>query len=118
MHDVELQKVALRDHSRVLRGYYDRRCQDPDGGGRWSMAFTHTHPEFWNELTPVILTELEPAHVQGVADHFSLIRGASMLPPEVVVHEQLGLKEVLDLVCKGHLYVKLSAPYCVNDTAP
>ena len=74
----------------------------------------HTHPEFWNELTG-ILTELEPAHAWGVTDHFALIKGTSMLPPEIVVHEQLGFKEVLDLVCKGHLYVKLGAPYCVND---
>lgn len=118
MHNMESQKIALSDHARALGGYYHRNRQDPDEKGHWSMAFTHTHPEFWAELTPTIITELVPIGVRLVTDHFALLKGASMLNPGTVVHEQSGYREILDLVRKGHLYVKLSAPYRVSSLAP
>ena len=43
MHDVERQKLALHDHARRLARFPG-----------WTMAFTPVHPEFWEELTPVI----------------------------------------------------------------
>lgn len=48
MHDVELQKIALKVHAAALDGH----CTG------WSMAFTYTHPEFWGTLKRVIAREI------------------------------------------------------------
>lgn len=106
MHDVVLQKKALREHARGIRGQ------------GWSMAFTHTHPEFWGELAAVVQEELVPADIRLVTDHFALLKGASMLAPGLQVAQQPGFKAIVDLVRAGHLYVKLSAPYRVSNLAP
>lgn len=110
MHDVELQKQILRKHAQVLSG----RCTG------WSMAFTHTHPEFWPDLKPIIAQEIVPRGIRLVTDHFALLKGASMLPAECQgdVSQQIGFHELMDLVREGHLYVKISAPYRVSSKAP
>ncbi|KAE8146983.1 hypothetical protein BDV25DRAFT_161403 [Aspergillus avenaceus] len=110
MHDVELQKVALREHARVIGKY----CPG------WSMAFTQTHPEFWKELQPVIEEEIAPVGIRLVTDHFALLKAPSMLGPECVrdVTRQPGFSDIIELVRKGVLYVKLSAPYRVSNDAP
>ncbi|OQE29818.1 hypothetical protein PENSTE_c002G07051 [Penicillium steckii] len=111
MHDVELQKLALTAHARALDG----RCTG------WSMAFTHTHPEFWAELKPVIEKEVVTRGIRLVTDHFALLKGESMLlgeGREGSISEQPGFKDILDLVRKGHLFVKISAPYRVSTQEP
>lgn len=110
MHDVELQKIALTTHARALDG----NCTG------WSMAFTHTHPEFWSALKLVIAQEIVPRGIRLVTDHFALLKGASMLPAECegdLTHQQ-GFKDILDLVRAGHIFVKISAPYRVSTQAP
>ena len=85
------------------------------------MAFTHTHPEFWGALTPVIEREVAPLGIQVVTDHFALLKGDSMLEGDVAGGDwraQEGLIDVLSLVRKGLLWVKLSAPYRVSRMAP
>lgn len=106
MHDVDLQKKALREHARAIRGQ------------GWSMAFTHTHPEFWGDLAAVVQEELIPVGIRLVTDHFALLKGASMLAPGLHVEQQPGFKAIMGLVRAGHLYVKLSAPYRVSSLAP
>ncbi|KAJ6028865.1 hypothetical protein N7540_004441 [Penicillium herquei] len=110
MHDVELQKVALTAHARALGGHF----------ARWNMAFTHTHPEFWGQLKPVIAREVVSRGIQLVTDHFALLKGASMLTPDCDgdLTRQQGFKDILDLVRSGHLFVKISAPYRVSTQAP
>lgn len=110
MHDVELQKRALREHARVIRAH----CPG------WSMAFTNTHPEFWADLKPVIEQEVVAAGIPLVTDHFALLRGRSMLPAEFSedVTRQMGFQDILDLVRAGYLYVKISAPNRVSQQAP
>ena len=110
MHDVERQKQALREHTRAIASH----CPG------WSMAFTHVHPEFWGELTPMIQQEIVPGGVRLVTDHFALLKAASMLPGEYKgdITRQPGFKEIMDLVRAGLLYVKISAPYRVSSEAP
>ena len=109
MHDVERQKQALRSHAHALGGH----CIG------WSMAFTHTHPEFWAELKPVIAEEVVSRGIRLVTDHFGLLKGQSMLPEGCSkVTEQEGFTELLDLVRMGHLFVKISAPYRVSTRGP
>ncbi|KAJ5087180.1 hypothetical protein N7456_010796 [Penicillium angulare] len=110
MHDVERQKVALTAHARALDGHVTR----------WNMAFTHTHPEFWGALKPVIVREVVPRGIRLVTDHFALLKGASMLPVECGgdITRQQGFEDILDLVQAGHLFVKISAPYRVSLQAP
>ncbi|KAI9040567.1 uncharacterized protein KD926_008134 [Aspergillus affinis] len=109
MHDVEAQKTALREHARALGSH----CAG------WSMAFTHTHPEFWSELTPAIEREIVPTGVKLVTDHFALLKGASMLENTTSdVSKQAGFAEIVELVRAGHLFIKISAPYRVSKQAP
>ncbi|CAG8930620.1 unnamed protein product [Penicillium salamii] len=110
MHDVELQKTALRRHAHVLKGRFPA----------WSMAFTHLHPEFWAELKPVIAQEIAPLGGRLVTDHFALFKGASLLPPELHdnVFLQNGFQELIDLVRDGALFIKISAPYRVSKEGP
>lgn len=110
MHDVALQKIALTAHAGALDGH----CTG------WSMAFTHTHPEFWGELKPVIAQEIVPRGIRLVTDHFALLKGASMLPAELEgdVMQQEGFEDILDMVRTGHLFVKISAPYRISTQAP
>ena len=110
MHDVELQKTALRRHAQVLKGQFPS----------WSMAFTHLHPEFWAELKPVITQEIASLGGHLVTDHFGLFKGASLLPPELHgdVFLQDGFQEMVDLVRDGTLFIKISAPYRVSKEAP
>ncbi|KAL4876973.1 hypothetical protein BJY04DRAFT_210226 [Aspergillus karnatakaensis] len=111
MHDVELQKKALRAHVNAIK----------DTCPGWSMAFTHTHPEFWAELKPVIEEEIVPTGIRLVTDHFALLKGSSMLDGENSVGDattQPGFREIIDLVRAGHLYIKISAPYRVSSQAP
>lgn len=111
MHDVDRQMAALRDHSRILR----QHCPG------WSMAFTHTHPEFWAQLKPFIEQEIVPTGIKLVTDHFALLKGSSSLPAENGVTDatqQPGFKEIIDLVRAGYLFVKISAPYRVSKQAP
>lgn len=109
MHDVELQKHALREHAAVLKQY----CPG------WSMAFTHIHPEFWGELSNVVL-EIANAGIPLVTDHFALLKATSMLPPEYRhdVTSQPGFSDIIKLLKKGALYIKVSAPYRISDSAP
>ncbi|KAL4951877.1 hypothetical protein BDW69DRAFT_201161 [Aspergillus filifer] len=107
MHDVELQKAALRAHANVIKG----NCPG------WSMAFTHTHPEFWVQLKPFLEKEIVPTGIRVVTDHFALLKGASMLGHDNVL-EQPGLREITDLMRAGHLVVKISAPYRVSTQSP
>ncbi|KAJ5396584.1 hypothetical protein N7509_004697 [Penicillium cosmopolitanum] len=118
MHDVELQKLALTAHARALGGH----CTG------WSMAFTHTHPEFWGLLRPVIEDEVVGRGIRLVTDHFALLKGWSMLSGFSGVGvpgdgdgdatKQPGFDDILDLVRSGHLFVKISAPYRVSMQAP
>ncbi|OKL56734.1 hypothetical protein UA08_07868 [Talaromyces atroroseus] len=115
MHDVERQKTALCDHARALQ----QHCP------RWSMAFTHIHPEFWTELKPFIEQEITPTGIRLVTDHFALLKGSSMLSNEgeaadslVDVIQQPGFQAITDLMRASHLFVKISAPYRVSNQAP
>lgn len=109
MHDVQLQKVALIEHSQVLKEY----CPT------WSMAFTHTHPEFWASLTPIV-EDISASGIPVVTDHFALLKGSSMLPEEYGSDptRQPGFADIIALVRSGVLYVKLSAPYRVSNMGP
>lgn len=109
MHDLELQKVALHEHHAALREH----CPG------WSMAFTHIHPEFWNDLIPTI-QEIADAGTPVVTDHCALLKGASMLPDELKgdVLAQPGLEAIKSLVHSGALYIKISAPYRLSDLGP
>ncbi|KAL3464490.1 hypothetical protein BJX64DRAFT_298313 [Aspergillus heterothallicus] len=107
MHDVQLQKAALRAHVSAIKN----NCPG------WSMAFTHTHPEFWVELKPFIENEIVPTGIRLVTDHFALLKGSSMASRDDVM-QQAGFQEILDLMRAGHLYVKVSAPYRVSTQAP
>lgn len=109
MHDIELQKIALRDHADVLRQY----CPG------WSMAFTHVHPEFWEELAPLV-QEIADSGIPVVTDHFALLKSPSMLPEEYHgdVKKQPGFGAIMSLVRSGALYVKMSAPYRISDMSP
>lgn len=110
MHDVSKQKVALREHARVIR----QHCPG------WSMAFTHVHPEFWQELKAVIEEEVCQYGIPLVTDHFALLKGSSMLESKSVegVRTQSGLEAIAELMRSGCLWVKISAPYRVSDLAP
>jgi predicted TIM-barrel fold metal-dependent hydrolase len=110
MHDVENQKKALRDHARVIKEH----CPG------WSIAFTHTHPEFWRELKPTIEEEISSAGIPLITDHFALLKGASMLPEEHKddVTKQSGFEDIIELVHSGSLWVKISAPYRVSEVEP
>lgn len=109
MHDLERQKVALREHARRITRFPG-----------WTMAFTHIHPEFWGDLRPVIESDVAAIGIRLVTDHFALLKGCSMLPPEyhADVTRQPGFSEIISLVRDGLLWVKLSAPYRVSDAAP
>ncbi|KAI9151242.1 4-sulfomuconolactone hydrolase [Paramyrothecium foliicola] len=109
MHDVELQKLALREHANILK----KHCPG------WSMAFTHIHPEFWEELTSVV-GDIAGSGIPVVTDHFALLKGRSMLPEEYQadVAAQPGFKAIMSLVQSGALYVKISAPYRVSNLSP
>ena len=109
MHDVDLQKVALREHAAVLKEH----CPG------WSMAFTHMHPEFWGELTPIV-TEIVAGGFPIVTDHFALLKAASMLPEQYKadISSQPGFADIISLIRSGALYLKISAPYRVSDLAP
>ncbi|KAL4916134.1 hypothetical protein BDW62DRAFT_218877 [Aspergillus aurantiobrunneus] len=107
MHDVELQKAALRAHASAIK----------DECPGWSMAFTHTHPEFWEELKPFLESEIVPSGIRVVTDHFALLKGASMLPGNDIA-QQPGFREITELMRSGSLYVKISAPYRVSTQAP
>jgi predicted TIM-barrel fold metal-dependent hydrolase len=109
MHDVELQKVALRDHAAVLKTH----CPG------WSMAFTHIHPEFWQELKEVV-NEIADAGIPLVTDHFALLKASSMLPDDyrTDVTSQPGFAAIVSLVKSGALYIKISAPYRISEMAP
>ncbi|KAL4812529.1 hypothetical protein BDW67DRAFT_178668 [Aspergillus spinulosporus] len=118
----EMQRVgicgirdALRAHVEAIKNH----CP------RWSMAFTHVHPEFWMELKPFIEAEIVPTGIRLVTDHFALLKGSSMLScqdggdsQEVDVSLQPGFQEIIELMRAGHLYVKISAPYRVSTQAP
>ncbi|KAL4898063.1 hypothetical protein BDV59DRAFT_166155 [Aspergillus ambiguus] len=110
MHDVELQKRALCEHSLII----GQNCPG------WSIAFTHTHPEFWPMLKPLVEKEIAPTGVRLVTDHFALLKGESMLRESSItnVMDQPGFKEILELMRAGHLYIKISAPYRVSKLAP
>lgn len=109
MHDVERQKVALREHAAVLK----RHCPG------WSMTFTHMHPEFWGELTPVV-EEIVYRGTPLITDHFALLKAASMLPEQYKadITSQPGFADIVSLLRSGALYIKISAPYRVSDLAP
>lgn len=110
MHDVELQKITLKAHAVALVGH----CTG------WSMAFTHTHPELWVALKPIIAQEIVPRGIRLVTDHFALLKGASMLPAECEgdLTRQQGFEDILNLVRAGHVFVKISAPYRVSTQTP
>lgn len=109
MHDVERQKVALGEHAAVVKYY----CPG------WSMAFTHTHPEFWGELAPVV-EKIVASGIPIVTDHFALLKAASTLPEEYKgdITLQPGFADIVSLVRSGALYVKISAPYRISDLEP
>ncbi|KAM0479020.1 hypothetical protein ACHAPX_004999 [Trichoderma viride] len=109
MHDVERQKVALGEHAAVVKHY----CPG------WSMAFTHTHPEFWGELAPVV-EKIVASGIPIVTDHFALLKAASTLPEEYKgdITLQPGFADIVSLVRSGALYVKISAPYRISDLEP
>ncbi|KAH7126633.1 hypothetical protein B0J11DRAFT_459873 [Dendryphion nanum] len=109
MHDVELQKRALRDHAGILK----KHCPG------WSMAFTHIHPEFWGDLGEDA-RNIANSGIPLVTDHFALLKAASMLPVEHrgEVTAQPGFQEIMSLVRSGALYVKISAPYRISELAP
>lgn len=73
---------------------------------RWSLAFAHTHSEFWGELSPIMKEVLVPAGIARVTDHFALLKGGSMLNcasenGKVDVTQQSGFREILELVHTG-----------------
>ncbi|KAL5396738.1 hypothetical protein PMIN06_005882 [Paraphaeosphaeria minitans] len=109
MHNVERQKVALRDHAAVLK----QHCPE------WSISFTHIHPEFWGELTPVV-EEIVYSGIPLITDHFALLKAASMLPEmyKADITSQPGFADIVSLLRSGALYIKISAPYRVSDLAP
>jgi predicted TIM-barrel fold metal-dependent hydrolase len=109
MHNLDLQKVALREHAAVLK----KHCS------KWSMAFTHIHPEFWSALMPIV-QEIADDGVPIITDHFALLKATSMLPSELKasITTQPGFEAICSLLRSGALYVKISAPYRVSDLVP
>ena len=109
MDNFELQKVALGEHAGRIQ-----RCPG------WTMAFTHTHQEFWRELRMMTEHELVPGGVRLVTDHFALLKGESMLATEYRrdVTSRPGFQDIIQLVRDGYLWVKLSAPYRVSELKP
>lgn len=109
MHDLELQTHALREHARRIAAFPG-----------WTMAFTHTHPEFWQDLRPVIESDVMGNGIRLVTDHFALLKAPSMLPPSCNgdVTQQPGWDAIMSLVRDGLLWIKLSAPYRVSEMQP
>jgi hypothetical protein len=89
MHDVELQKAALRAHATAIQ----KHCSG------WSMAFTHTHPEFWVYLKPFIEADIVPTGIRLVTDHFALLKGSSMASVDAT--QQPGFREIFDSCAPG-----------------
>lgn len=109
MHDLERQKIALREHARRITRFPG-----------WTMAFTHVHPEFWGRLRPVIEHDVTSRGIRLVTDHFALLKGPSMLDPDCEgdIARQDGFAEIVSLVRDGLLWVKLSGPYRVSELGP
>ncbi|KAH7359130.1 hypothetical protein B0T11DRAFT_112433 [Plectosphaerella cucumerina] len=110
MEDVQLQKRALSAHLRRIT----------DLSLPWSLTMTTINTVFWDELEPFVEAEIVPSGIRLVTDHFGLVKGASLLSPEFRADptSQPGFQSILRLVRKGHLWVKLSAPYRVSEQAP
>ncbi|GAA6042690.1 hypothetical protein JCM8097_003748 [Rhodosporidiobolus ruineniae] len=113
-HDVELQK-------RWIETYSKRVAQVG-----WGIQVYSPHPEFWEELTPVVLASPTPI----VLDHFGGLRTRSFV--EYLARQsgnssalssassfsdlsQPGLSAIKALLRSGKLYLKLSAPYRVSE---
>jgi predicted TIM-barrel fold metal-dependent hydrolase len=110
MHDVELQKVALTEHARIIKRY----CPG------WSMAFTHIHPEFWGDLKDLIRNEITSNGIPLITDHFALLKGSSLLSDDFNgdITTQPGFNDIIDLLKSGELWIKISAPYRVSAKQP
>lgn len=110
MDDVELQKKALLAHAERMRSL----------GLPWSLTMTTTRTEFWDELGPFVEGNLVPHGIPMVTDHFAVLKGPSMLPPEYRDDPttQPAFASVVRLVQQGHLWIKLSAPYRVSEMKP
>jgi predicted TIM-barrel fold metal-dependent hydrolase len=110
MEDVEAQKRALLSHATRLSV----------ASLSWSITMTTVRTEFWEELQPFIHTKMTRYGLHLVSDHFCLLKGPSMLPAEYRGDptSQPGFKAIMGLVQDGHLWVKLSAPYRVSESAP
>ncbi|ORY81811.1 hypothetical protein BCR35DRAFT_321341 [Leucosporidium creatinivorum] len=109
-HDVELQK-------KFIKAYTERVA------GRLSGVQVYSpHPEFWEELTPIVLNSPVPI----VLDHFGGLRTPSLVSflaktrgsSTTTAFETLsqpGLSAIKALFKSGRLYIKLSAPYRVSE---
>ncbi|KAM0756201.1 hypothetical protein T439DRAFT_308655 [Meredithblackwellia eburnea MCA 4105] len=105
-HDVELQKKWLKA--------YTERVKIVD----WGVQVYSPHPEFFSELTPIILESPVPI----VLDHFGGLRTATfhrLIAPDdpntFDVLNQPGLAAIKALLTSGKLYLKFSAPYRVSE---
>lgn len=109
MENVQLQKNALSAHLKRVT----------DLSLPWNLTMTTICTGFWDELAPFIQAEIVPTGVRLVTDHFGLFKASSMLGPDFRdPTQQSGFQSILSLVRKGHLWVKLSAPYRVSEQAP
>jgi predicted TIM-barrel fold metal-dependent hydrolase len=107
MDDVPRQKAVLLAHlERIKRLSLS-----------WSITMTTTKATAWEELEFFIESNIASSGIPMVTDHFALLKASSSLPALYASDpsQQPGFQAVMRLVQKGHLWVKLSAPYRVSE---
>ncbi|KAJ9150256.1 Amidohydrolase 2 [Pleurostoma richardsiae] len=110
MENVNLQKEVLLAHLQRITNL----------SLPWSLTMTTIRTDFWDELEPFVEQVVARTGVPLITDHFALLKAPSMLPPEYRCDPttQPGFQPIMRLVSKGHLWVKLSAPYRVSERQP
>ncbi|GAA6023031.1 hypothetical protein JCM10207_002049 [Rhodosporidiobolus poonsookiae] len=138
--DEELDRLAAKGICGIRIDFHLHHCQhDLEAQKKWLQAYTERvaghltgvqvyspHPEFWDELTPIVLNSPVPI----VLDHFGGLRTRSFVeylarqsndPAALAaassfdVLSQPGLAAIKGLLQSGKLYLKFSAPYRVSE---
>ncbi|GAA5872656.1 hypothetical protein JCM8547_003721 [Rhodosporidiobolus lusitaniae] len=113
-HDLELQKKWIKAYTERVAGHLT------------GVQVYSPHPEFWQDLTPIVLASPVPI----VLDHFGGLRTRSFVEylarqsgssdalcsaSSFDVHSQPGIDAIKALLASGKLYLKFSAPYRVSE---